>query len=423
MNRFAIFNPVPAETRPELLAPATLTALQHLPGALVFEIDPAHSDTQTLCQVYDMPLDIMANAVLAMGKREGQSRYACCMTLANRRGDMNGLVRRKLDVRKASFAPMDYAVQTSGMEYGAGRGAWDNGDYYTALAQAFVEVGNQTVSVKAGKFLSPLGLDSAISSDRFFYSVSDSFVAMPTTQSGIIGTWNVGKKLSVYGGWTNGVSVDGIDDDDMVYGSDLFFDTSDNNAFLGGFSYQLSDRIGLRYGALIGKDETFNNGDYVLLSDSTYFDRDYFMQSVIVDVKLGKKWDYAFEWSLRNEKNDAEYNGDPDLYYWGSYGINQQLIYKYSDKLSFGGRVEWSHAYFSNHFDDPVETYSANYDKYSFVLGANWSPIKRLTIRPEIRYDWFDEDSDFDTHVFSDKQGNEWYDDQFSGGISAYLKF
>jgi prolyl-tRNA editing enzyme YbaK/EbsC (Cys-tRNA(Pro) deacylase) len=32
--------------------------------------------------------------------------------------DVNNVVRRRLDVRKASFAPMDLAVAESGMEYG-----------------------------------------------------------------------------------------------------------------------------------------------------------------------------------------------------------------------------------------------------------------------------------------------------------------
>ena len=38
--------------------------------------------------------------------------------LATTRADVNGLVRRRLDARKASFAPMDDAVALTGMEYG-----------------------------------------------------------------------------------------------------------------------------------------------------------------------------------------------------------------------------------------------------------------------------------------------------------------
>jgi prolyl-tRNA editing enzyme YbaK/EbsC (Cys-tRNA(Pro) deacylase) len=111
-------NPVPASSRPDLVAEVTFAALRYVPDALVFEIDPELSDTETLCAKYELPLDVMGNAVLALGKREGQERRACCMALGTRRVDMNNLVKRRLDVRKASFAPMDYAIEASQMEYG-----------------------------------------------------------------------------------------------------------------------------------------------------------------------------------------------------------------------------------------------------------------------------------------------------------------
>ena len=40
------------------------------------------------------------------------------MVLATTRADVNGLVRRHLDARKVSFAPMDTAVAETDMEYG-----------------------------------------------------------------------------------------------------------------------------------------------------------------------------------------------------------------------------------------------------------------------------------------------------------------
>ncbi|PFG18351.1 prolyl-tRNA editing enzyme YbaK/EbsC (Cys-tRNA(Pro) deacylase) [Propionicimonas paludicola] len=116
---FARLKPQPAIDRPDLLPPAVIAAVRaYLPEALVFEIDPAHSDTETLCAVYDLPMDVMGNAVLVSGRRDGTERRACCLTLAHRRVDVNGLVKRRLDVRKASFAPMEVAVAESGMEYG-----------------------------------------------------------------------------------------------------------------------------------------------------------------------------------------------------------------------------------------------------------------------------------------------------------------
>ena len=43
---------------------------------------------------------------------------AACVVLFTTRADVNGVVRRRLDVRKASFLPMDRAVELTGMEYG-----------------------------------------------------------------------------------------------------------------------------------------------------------------------------------------------------------------------------------------------------------------------------------------------------------------
>ena len=109
---------VPAVDHPELLPPVVFAALRHVPSALVFSIDPEHADTETLARVHGLPMEIMANAVLVQGRRGGDERQACCMTLAHRRVDVNNMVRRRLDVRKASFAPMEVAVAASGMEYG-----------------------------------------------------------------------------------------------------------------------------------------------------------------------------------------------------------------------------------------------------------------------------------------------------------------
>jgi prolyl-tRNA editing enzyme YbaK/EbsC (Cys-tRNA(Pro) deacylase) len=52
------------------------------------------------------------------GRRDGEPRYAACVVLATTRADVNGVARRELDVRKASFAATDEAVSATGMEYG-----------------------------------------------------------------------------------------------------------------------------------------------------------------------------------------------------------------------------------------------------------------------------------------------------------------
>jgi prolyl-tRNA editing enzyme YbaK/EbsC (Cys-tRNA(Pro) deacylase) len=113
--------PVPALSRPDLLADPVATALRTWSWAdevKVAEIDPELADTAAFCEAYQVGPDVSANCVVVAGKREGQVRYAACLVLATTRADVNGVVRRQLDVRKASFAPMDTAVAETGMEYG-----------------------------------------------------------------------------------------------------------------------------------------------------------------------------------------------------------------------------------------------------------------------------------------------------------------
>src|ERR1700728_3510811 len=82
------------------------------------EIDPALADTAAFCERYGVEPAESANCVVISGKRGGETRFAACVILATTRADVNGAARRQLDVRKASFAPMDVAVAETGMEYG-----------------------------------------------------------------------------------------------------------------------------------------------------------------------------------------------------------------------------------------------------------------------------------------------------------------
>jgi prolyl-tRNA editing enzyme YbaK/EbsC (Cys-tRNA(Pro) deacylase) len=115
---------VPALERPDLLAPAVAGALSALAETLevnevgVAEIDPELADTAAFCERYNVSPAESANCVVVAGRRDGATRMAACMVLATTRADVNGLVKRELDVRKASFAPMDTAVELTGMEYG-----------------------------------------------------------------------------------------------------------------------------------------------------------------------------------------------------------------------------------------------------------------------------------------------------------------
>ncbi|MEU6641193.1 YbaK/EbsC family protein [Saccharomonospora sp. NPDC046836] len=110
---------VPAAERTDLVAEPVAKALATITEPVgIAEIDPALADTAEFCAAYSSPLSASANCVVVSGKRAGEVRYAAALVLATTRADVNNVIRRRLDVRKASFAPMADAVELTGMEYG-----------------------------------------------------------------------------------------------------------------------------------------------------------------------------------------------------------------------------------------------------------------------------------------------------------------
>lgn len=113
-----------AADRPDLLAApvaAAVAAWKHatpVERLRVAAIDPELADTANFCEAYGVPLEASANCVVIAARRGGETRLAACVVLATTRADVNGVVRRRLEARKASFALQEEAVRQTGMEYG-----------------------------------------------------------------------------------------------------------------------------------------------------------------------------------------------------------------------------------------------------------------------------------------------------------------
>ncbi len=109
---------VPAAQQADLLADPVASAIGLTPSAEVAPIDPSLADTAAFCAAYESDPAHSANCVVVAGRRSGDLRYAAVLVLATMRADINGVVRRHLDVRKISFAPQDEAVALTRMEFG-----------------------------------------------------------------------------------------------------------------------------------------------------------------------------------------------------------------------------------------------------------------------------------------------------------------
>jgi prolyl-tRNA editing enzyme YbaK/EbsC (Cys-tRNA(Pro) deacylase) len=83
----------------------------------VLDCDPALADTAEFCAAYGVPLEKSANAIL-VASRKPEGHNAVCVVLAHTRLDVNGTVRRKLGVRKVSFASAELTRELTDQEIG-----------------------------------------------------------------------------------------------------------------------------------------------------------------------------------------------------------------------------------------------------------------------------------------------------------------
>jgi Protein of unknown function (DUF1597). len=280
-----------------------------------------------------------------------------------------------------------FYMQSAGLENNAGHDYWGTGDYYSAMAQMYAELGYGRFSVKIGKFLTPMGSDPIYSPDRFFYSLSKNFGALPVTHTGALATLEVNRKLSVFGGWTQGYNE--------------FFESSKNNAALAGFEYNLNPCTTIGYSFLWGKNT---------YSPWWNVNEDYFINALYMKRKLGCNWDYTLEWVYNKSKE----TGWEEV----SYGINNSLYYTFNRNWAVGFRVEWMH---DRESAGGAWGYRFAGDGYGLALGANWTPCDWFTLKPEIRYD--------SVHgipgEFNVVKGG-WANaksDQLAGGVSAIVRF
>ncbi len=97
------------------------------------------------------------NCVVVAAKRGGQVRMAACLVRASARADVNGVVRRRMGARKASFARQDEVVEATGMEYGGITPIGLPGDWPILVDSAVLECPHAVIGsgVRRSKLIVP----------------------------------------------------------------------------------------------------------------------------------------------------------------------------------------------------------------------------------------------------------------------------
>jgi hypothetical protein len=311
--------------------------------------------------------------------------------------------RRGLDVGGTvdfTWGSDAYMVQSAGMEnmahmekYGwsAGSGRWGQGDYYAAFAQAYSEVEFGRWNVKAGKFYAPFGSSAYKSTDNFFYTWASTAQISPHTGTGAYATYSLNSKWDFYGGWV-------MPDIELLgYGLGRV-DGTRCDLVIGGLNWTPGKKLNVRYTFAAGETDEKGTNDYT----------DLFVHTFLVDYKISKRLKNVFEWTLVNITN---VNTGVKTAQAGIYGINNELIYQANSRWAFGlraGMLTW-------------DAGDSDADIYTVGLGANWTPNKWLTVKPEIRHDWTNGIATGNT--FGGSASYQPVAHQFSGGMSAIVKF
>lgn len=83
----------------------------------IIPCDPELADTAQFCEAYGYALEDSANTILVAGKADPPV-FAACVVLATTRLDVNRVVKKRMGVRKASFASAADTELLTGMSIG-----------------------------------------------------------------------------------------------------------------------------------------------------------------------------------------------------------------------------------------------------------------------------------------------------------------
>jgi prolyl-tRNA editing enzyme YbaK/EbsC (Cys-tRNA(Pro) deacylase) len=83
----------------------------------IVDCDPQLADTAAFVEAYGYSLEDSANTILVVGKSDPPV-FVACVVLAHTRLDVNRTVRKRLGVKKASFAPAEDTQRITGMSIG-----------------------------------------------------------------------------------------------------------------------------------------------------------------------------------------------------------------------------------------------------------------------------------------------------------------
>ena len=283
--------------------------------------------------------------------------------------------------------------------------------YGFSMPQMYLETDYDDLRIKWGHFYTIIGYETVPAVANFFVTHSYTMqYGEPFTHTGMLASRNINDHWS----WNAGL-VAGWND----------FTLQDGGQFLGGITYTDKDYGSLAFSIVSGNESDFNVPGVGPTSNRT-------MYSLVWTRNLNSRWTYVLQHDLGVQQNTLGFNAlDTKQAEW--YGVNQCLYYKINCCWTLGARFEW--------FDDPEgylvtglrpDNTDARYrfpgNFYETSLGLDYKRNGNLTIRSEVRYDWYSGQAGFTSPAVPGGPPNQPYDDnidtkQFLFGVDAIYQF
>jgi hypothetical protein len=255
-----------------------------------------------------------------------------------------------------------------------------------ALPQFFLDVAYDDLTVRLGHFYTALGYETPAPTEDFFYSSTFGYTySFETSQIlGLSVQWQPFVPWSFNCGIHRG-QINWVDNNNNLnlFGSILWESHNESSSVEFAFDIGKEDDAGMNWR---------------------------YLHSIVVEIEFADKWSYVIHSDLGYEEGLAS-GGGPGRW----YNVVQIISRELNDCWAAGVRFEWL-----DDIDGAIVTQAPGPGVWcDAALGLNYLPNTNITVRPEIRWDWFDAD----TGVGPGHFGNGTERSQFMAAMDVIFSF
>lgn len=265
--------------------------------------------------------------------------------------------------------------------------------YKLALPQLYAEVYapiGPGVTFQIGKWFTPVGYETGLAPEDFFYSKTIGFIITPYSHTGIQASFDIGDQWFM----THGIHR----------GSDAWEDNNNNLGYAGSVGWTSVDEASsIVFAINVGPEQDeradFQDIDGAPGPDAPGENLDRVTYSLTLEHQLNDCLSYVVTHDYFFQEGSAAFGIENAE----AYGATQYLIYEHSECLSLGARLEIyrdDDGFVASGFRSGNAAAPGVYT--NLTLGMQRKYSDSVMVRPEIRWDWQSRDNPADTPAFDD---------------------